>query len=172
MPETFVTRRCSICKVEKPITEFGAASKECLGKRYQCKKCTCKKAMEYHWKNREAILQRNRSVEKRNRKILWEREYRDSGRRKVPLIRIRKPYKRDRDKVLAKKAVWNAVKSGKIIRPINCSNCGNQNKIQAHHHLGYAVKDRLNVQWLCHKCHMFIHRKVLPVLSEDSPLKV
>ncbi len=55
--------------------------------------------------------------------------------------------------------VHKAVKSGTLVRPSACDDCGaspTPNKrgavqIQAHHHNGY--ENPLDVQWLCPKCH-------------------
>lgn len=52
----------------------------------------------------------------------------------------------------------NAVKSGRIKKPTECSQCGKHDvsrKIQAHHH-DYAKP--LEVIWLCSECHAKEHR--------------
>src|SRR5437870_4357481 len=51
-------------------------------------------------------------------------------------------------------AVHRTVKSGKLVRPTMCSNCGIVGKIEAHHYKGYAKENWLDVQWLCRRCHM------------------
>lgn len=58
----------------------------------------------------------------------------------------------------AHSAVNMAVKAGKLTRPTKCERCGKgRREIIAHHHKGYAKKNWLNVQWLCHSCHKFAH---------------
>ena len=48
-----------------------------------------------------------------------------------------------------------AVKTGQIIKPKNCQICGKETKrIEGHHWRGYGEKYVLDVQWLCHRCHM------------------
>ena len=43
-----------------------------------------------------------------------------------------------------------ALRSGRIIKPTACEECGASVKLQAHHY-DYALP--FNVKWLCHKCH-------------------
>ena len=43
-----------------------------------------------------------------------------------------------------------AVVSGKIIKPSNCSQCGNLRKVTAHHD---DYSKPLKVRWLCYECH-------------------
>jgi hypothetical protein len=54
----------------------------------------------------------------------------------------------------AHSSVFVAVKRGKIIRPSTCSECGSSKKIEGHHE---DYKDKLNVVWLCRKCHCKRH---------------
>jgi hypothetical protein len=64
----------------------------------------------------------------------------------------------------ARNAVWEAILKGEITRPAVCSECRqpSQQAIEAHHHKGYDVVNRLAVVWLCKKCHAKQHprRKV------------
>jgi hypothetical protein len=46
-----------------------------------------------------------------------------------------------------------AIGSGRIIRPVNCEECGRSVRLQGHHYLGYAVEQALVVRWLCTGCH-------------------
>lgn len=68
-------------------------------------------------------------------------------------------------KVLARKAVLRAIKAGKIIRPSFCSRCPCSEEIEAHHHLGYEKKHRLDIQWVCRSCHLSLHKEVGGVSS-------
>lgn len=156
MPESLVLRRCCHCKTEKPIDQFRKSRNEICGRGYECKYCVCEAAKRYYYKNRETLLHKNKLPENRVRKLLWERKYRETKTRRSKIRSIN--FVRIREKVLAKRAIYNAVKSGKLIRPDNCSICHIVSKIEAHHYLGYAVENRLNVEWLCHRCHMAKHR--------------
>lgn len=57
------------------------------------------------------------------------------------------------DRVKARKAVWNAIKGGRLHR-LSCEVCGEE---QAHaHHDDY--NNPLDVRWLCRSCHLDHHR--------------
>jgi hypothetical protein len=56
---------------------------------------------------------------------------------------------------MAQRAVYLAVKSGELVRT-PCEICGSE-KVHGHHYQGYAVEDRLKVQWLCPKHHKEAH---------------
>jgi hypothetical protein len=58
-------------------------------------------------------------------------------------------------------AVKYAIKTGTLVRPSKCSHCGKRpgrnkrgrSKIEAHHHKGYSGAHKLDIVWLCSKCH-------------------
>jgi len=56
-------------------------------------------------------------------------------------------------KILARNAVWAAIKKGRLVRPDSCSGCGRICRPEAHHHRGYEKDVCLDVEWLCPKCH-------------------
>lgn len=54
----------------------------------------------------------------------------------------------------AHSAVHRAIKSGRLVRPTSCPECGNSKmRIEAHHHKGYAPEFALDVVFLCTSCH-------------------
>ena len=53
----------------------------------------------------------------------------------------------------ARKAVFDAIAAGSLVRPDRCSDCGKECKPDGHHHLGYEQENWLSVQWLCRTCH-------------------
>jgi hypothetical protein len=58
----------------------------------------------------------------------------------------------------------NAVRSGKIIKPEECSECHQiLRRIDAHHE---DYSKPLEVVWLCHKCHMRLHRMARRIKPE------
>jgi len=63
---------------------------------------------------------------------------------------------KNRGKIAAHRAVYRAIKLGRLVRPSTCSRCGTKCKPQGHHR-DYAKK--LRVIWLCAKCHKSEHAK-------------
>lgn len=55
----------------------------------------------------------------------------------------------------ARHAVAWAIQTGALVRGM-CQNCGAAG-VEAHHHLGYAPENRLNVLWLCRAHHEEAH---------------
>lgn len=62
----------------------------------------------------------------------------------------------DAEKVRARHRIGNKIKTGQIIRPEKCEECGRNGIIEAHHD-DYSKPDE--VRWLCGSCHAKIHRK-------------
>jgi len=63
-------------------------------------------------------------------------------------------------KAAAVKTIFEAVRTGRIIRPDTCSQCGEKpgldavgnSKIQAIHTKGYEFEHRMDVVWMCVSC--------------------
>lgn len=72
----------------------------------------------------------------------------------------------------ASHAVFVALRSGILTKPDICEfgNC-EQPAEQAHHHLGYAPENRLNVQWLCKGCHYRIHSNIIEFGGVSKTIK-
>lgn len=110
------------------------------------------------------------SIENRNSKLEYYREY-DRKRSDNPdRIEMRKEYsktlspeytneikrayiKRNPEKRKAHQAVSNAIRDGKLIRE-SCEKCGNDDS-EAHHD---DYSKPLDIRWLCKKHHMEFHR--------------
>jgi len=56
----------------------------------------------------------------------------------------------------AHRRVNNALRTGDLTRPDNCSRCGVACVTRGHHD---DYSKPLEVRWLCRKCHGYIHRK-------------
>lgn len=75
----------------------------------------------------------------------------------VKAARMREYRRINLQKMRAYEAVKRAVKSGKMVRPKICTSCHIACKPVAHHYAGYDLGNRLNVRWLCLRCHMSEH---------------
>lgn len=80
----------------------------------------------------------------------WKEYYQD-GRGKEVQRRRHESHPLQRK---ARSAISNALRLGKIIKPIKCQACGCVEKLEAHHWKGYEKEHWLDVQWLCHKHHL------------------
>ena len=60
----------------------------------------------------------------------------------------------NRQKMLARLAVYKAVKTGRITRPAACTTCHRVGPVEAHHE---DYSRRLDVAWLCRACHALAH---------------
>ena len=58
----------------------------------------------------------------------------------------------------ARRAVYEAIKRGQLVRPETCSACGNGSHEPIHgHYECYHPENHLNVDWLCKSCHYKLH---------------
>ena len=64
--------------------------------------------------------------------------------------------KKNPEKVIATSMVNGAVKSGVLIKPKRCPQCGKKGRIHGHHN---DYSEPLEVKWLCPLCHTRIHRE-------------
>lgn len=125
------TRVCSVCEKEVLVSQL--AKKTPRGKHYKRSWC---KSCEY--KKRSASRKRNP-----------ERRARDAAKN---LLRNKRPERRL--KVLARAAVMNALRSGKLIKQA-CEVCG-CSQTEGHHD---DYTKPIDVRWLCQEHHRMAHRR-------------
>lgn len=132
MSETPKTRVCSICKVRKKLVlaNFTRLNRpNAYGFCFRCRPC----------------------VRLLGIKMRKEGKLTYAKRRGMLLRYARK----NRAHITAREDVGRALASGKL-RKENCKECGSKD-VQAHHHKGYAKKNRLVVTWLCPEHHRQAH---------------
>ena len=139
-------KRCFKCKVEKPTSEFYKHKAMSDGHLNKCKSCTKSDVSNNRIKN-----------------IDYYRKY-DNFRYTVNGVRseqraeyLRLYRKENKEAYLAHTMVSNAVRSGKLKKPCDCSSCGKftpSRALHAHHH-DYSMP--LDVEWLCASCHAERH---------------
>ena len=70
--EEIILRNCCICKIDKPLDQYYNCEKECLGKRYTCKKCEKNYSRKYT-KSPNGILVIRKSRKKNKENALFLR---------------------------------------------------------------------------------------------------
>ena len=144
-------KTCSKCKTEKQDSCFYKEKKSKDGLRSWCKECDKERGHKRYEKNRDHILEVNKSWRRRNP----DKSY-DISKRQT----LKYPTKRS-----ARKALQYAVSVGKVIKPDHCEGCFLQRKIQGHHE---DYSEPLKVEWLCSECHAKLSQKGIPCLQLDD----
>ena len=129
-------KTCSKCKTEKQGSCFYKEKKSKDGLRSWCKECDKERGHKRYEKNRDHILEVNKK---------WRRRNPDKSYAISKNQTLRHPEKRK-----ARKAVYYAIKVGKLIKPDVCSHCFKKKKVESHHE---DYSKPLEVWWLCKKCH-------------------
>ena len=131
---------CPRCGALKPLDAFQGAKKSADGLQWKCRDCMREIKREWAHTNpekRRAASRRHYQLEKAR---VGRRPSKDSSAVK--------------HRVHA--SVANAIKSGRLFRPPNCSSCGaTERRIHAHHE---DYSNRLSVRWLCTVCHALAHQ--------------
>jgi ribosomal protein S27AE len=119
------TKRCTACKERKPLSAFNRDRSRGDGLQPKCRQC-----------DRDA----SRRASQRNPKTRRAKER--AWRRRNP------------QKVKAHSAVAYALRSGRLVRPNACPECGEETLVEAHHP---DYDKPLEVEWLCGPCHRVRH---------------
>ncbi len=184
---TSETKKCSVCKQVKSVTEFPKDSSRPDGVSYTCRQCyreyrkrhkaparrpatdeDRQRQREYnkqHWASMTVEQRREHNAKMRvykaaNREKVRQshRDYRQANPNKIAVYAA--SYKeRKPEAVAAKNAVNNAIKEGRLL-PVKtqlCADCGKQ--AQNYHHESYAPEHQLDVVPLCRSCHKQRHLK-------------
>jgi hypothetical protein len=145
-------KKCNICSIEKPLTEFykGYA---------KCKSCRYMQTVLYRKTDAGIAARKKEAVNARasGKKKIRQERYKLTEKGKL----CRKKYDESRfstekgkARLAAKNAVRYAIKAGKLIKE-PCWICGDLNTVA--HHPSYAEDMRLVVSWLCVNHHNEIH---------------
>lgn len=147
------TKLCGKCGQVKLLSEFSKHKRD--GHQMHCKMCM-----------RAYLREWNRSSKGRQIKSEYQQSPagRAAGRRynssPKGLLNAQRARKRGRIQVNARAHVRYYVQTGRIKVPENCEGCNKSGiKLQAHHHRGYEGDAKLDVIFLCKKCHTKEHTK-------------
>ena len=123
----------------------------------QCKPCYISKVKKYRGENVEKIKEYDKERANLPHRVKARLDYTktEGGIKAGNKAKIAYT-ERNQIKRGASTMVRNAVRDGKLIKPDNCSDCGNEPKRLHGHHDNYAYP--LVVRWLCAGCHSAWHR--------------
>jgi len=136
---------CFKCDTRKPLTDFYKHKGMADGYLNKCKECNKKDTKENTEKNKDYYVEMKKKYSQT-----------ESGKESC-----RKSKQKWMDDNLIKRSaniiIGNAVRDGKIIKPLSCSQC-NVTGVRIHgHHDDYAYP--MAVRWLCSKCHTAWHKE-------------
>jgi len=123
-------KTCTLCKIEKPLTEFGAMTKAKDGLQFRCKPCLSAKGKDYYAKNKSKINADSKRYREANKERLsgylktWNennKEYVSADRKKyyrenIETIREKRAVarKRNANKIAAHNKRWKAANRDRV----------------------------------------------------------
>lgn len=138
---------CPACEQHFPADQFYKSRKNTNGLASECKRC--------HVRINIASRDPNRA---RDTCRAYMRRARASDPEKFRARERAAVAKRPVDhRTYARRAVQNAIKTGRLVRPAVCPQCGDASRVVHAHHEDYSKP--LDVKWLCPECHGREHRK-------------
>lgn len=149
---------CFKCNVLQPLTEFYKHSQMADGHLNKCKSCAKKDVSENYLKNSDYYREYDRQRNKLPYRIEMHYKYSQTDAGKEAARKAKNKWAENN--VIKRSAtliIQNAVRSGKIIKPINCESCNNESFRLHGHHDDYNYP--LIVRWLCSKCHSKWHKE-------------
>lgn len=166
--DSSTSKLCTSCHSTKPITAFHRRRE---GYQPKCKECTLAYNRQYRAANRNDIAAQDKvrsgrfkTPEGRAKRAAYQRNRRRSNpaadrsaRRQLPSYGVAYT-KRTPEAARAHSAVQRALKSGRLVRPTACTNCGRSDSRIEGAHLDYSKP--LDVIWLCAMCHREMDKKM------------
>lgn len=150
-------KKCRCCKEWKPSSAFHSDRTRKDGLAQRCKECV----KVYQRENKDRLSEYYRKYAKSNPHV---------GRRK-----IKRYSDRNKEKVAAKAAVWNAITAGRLPAQSTqrCANPSCSCAAQHYHHWSYDRGNWLSVIPLCAHCHYALHSGDLKIdLPSDYAVTV
>ncbi len=146
---------CFECSIKKPLCEFYTHKKSKDGHVNKCKDCTKKDVHANRLKNIEIIREYDRNTPNKAERAKKSHEYDKTEKGKQVRFKATRAYRSaNPERYYANSAVNNAVRDGRLIRPNECSCCGEKCKPHGHHN---DYSKPLDVIWYCNKCHNQYH---------------
>ena len=129
---------CRGCNKELDITCFYSHPAMADGHLNKCKECVKKIVKARRVLNIEKVREYDRKRSKTQKRKIFS------------IANNKKWITNNPEKYKAHNALNNAVRDGKIIKPLNCEICGAPGLLHAHH---FDYSQPLLVIWLCPVCH-------------------
>ncbi len=139
-------KQCKKCLKTRPIDDFYKHSMMADGHLSKCKECTKADVIE----NRNANLDYYRNYD-RDRYDNNPKRRTSRGTHPNHNEHAREWANRNRERISVAAKVSRAIKSGILVRPTSCSECGADGVRIEGHHRDYSKP--LEVEWLCTRCH-------------------
>lgn len=131
-------KKCKQCEVEKEIESFYVHNGMKDGHLNKCKECV------------KSRVRRDRQVSP-NARLYDKKRYKENPVRRAKVLADSKRRQLENpEKAKAHRAVSNAIRNNKLIKPKTCSECGKGGRIEGCHH---DYLKPLEVRWLCAVCH-------------------
>jgi hypothetical protein len=163
-------KKCNTCLKIKSIRDFYLQPKGLLGRTGSCKICRKNYQKKYQSQEEVKLLirearknQKSETPEEKRKRYekfksknpnYWKEYYKQN--REIRLEGNRRFWRRHPERYECYKIYGRALRNKTIIRAENCMMCGLQTKTLGHHH---DYRKPLIVIWICHVCHVAIHRK-------------
>ena len=150
-------KACFKCGVIKPLHDYYKHKKMSDGHLNKCKACTKSDVAKHRAENIDKVREYDRNRPNKEERAIKQSEYAKTPKGKEVALKSLRKKRQDKAKCRVRGMVSNALKSGFIVKPSNCSNC----KIECNphgHHDDYSKA--LDVRWLCVTCHTNFHNTV------------
>ena len=135
-------KKCFKCGEQKPLDDFYKHPTMGDGHLGKCKVCT-KQDVRVHRRNNDSVREYDR-----------RRYHTSPGRKQRTAASAQKWALAHPDRRKAITQANNAVRDGRLKKPLGCSQCGSEGHIHGHHD---DYSKPLDVRWLCVRCHALHH---------------
>lgn len=154
-------KQCFKCLEVKPLSSFYKHKQMADGHLNKCKECNKKDVKSNYRENIGHYKQYEKSRANLEHRVKARADYAqtESGK-KARQTSTNNFRKNNPIKYAAHVLVGNAIRSGTILRPENCQQCGIECTPHGHH-CDYARP--LDVMWLCPQCHNDWHKTNTPL---------
>lgn len=144
-------KKCKECGQEKELDQFYTYKK--YGRTYHIGKCkACKLSQNKAYRD-DTGYDRRRYQRDRNKLIQQQKAYANTPKGQQVRLKASRKYRESeqgRLKQRARAVVNHAIRDGKLIKPVQCKDCGEVAPLEAHHK---SYDKPLDVDWICKKCH-------------------